>query len=350
MTSRDRILATLNRETTDRLPVDLWHTPEIGVLLREYCDVDNNLEAYKSLDLDKIVWVSPSYQVTHQEDGEFLRNLWGVPIAKTQAGEAVYDEYAGAPMDYIDSPSQLDNYPYWPDPDQYDYISANDQAKDASNHFAVIGPWVSLFEIYCMLRGLEQSMIDLAMMPELVEATLDRIESIQSKMMRNLFEKSKQYYDLCFVSDDIAGQQSLLMSPDMWAEHLQPRLVRWCDLIHSYEIKVLYHTDGAAEPLIGDLIDCGIDVLNPIQHACSGMEPDALATKYGDRVIFHGGVDNQAVLPHGTPDDVREEVLMLNSKLRQDGQGYICCSCHNVQAGTPIENVIAMIEQAQACP
>ena len=77
------------------------------------------------------------------------------------------------------------------------------------------------------------------------------------------------------------------------------------------------------------------------------MEPAGLKAKYGDRVIFHGGVDNQQVLPFGTPDDVRAEVRMLKETLGAGGAGFICCSCHNVQAGTPVENVLAMVEEAQ---
>ncbi|NLF30080.1 MAG: hypothetical protein GX591_04235 [Planctomycetes bacterium] len=151
--------------------------------------------------------------------------------------------------------------------------------------------------------------------------------------------------DLAFISDDLGTQNSLLMSPAMWRRHLQPRLKRWCDLVHSYGLKVFFHTDGAAEPLIGGLLECGIDVLNPIQHVCPGMDGASLKAKYGGRVIFHGGVDNQHVLPFGTPDDVRREVCMLRDTLGAGNEGFICCSCHNVQAGTPVENILAMVDQ-----
>ena len=116
------------------------------------------------------------------------------------------------------------------------------------------------------------------------------------------------------------------------------------DLIHSYGLKVFFHTDGAVEPLLPRLIEAGIDVLNPIQHACPGMDCAALRTRYGDRLIFHGGVDNQRVLPFGTPDDVRAETRACMRTLGLGRQGYIVCSCHNVQAGTPLENVLAMVD------
>jgi uroporphyrinogen decarboxylase len=109
---------------------------------------------------------------------------------------------------------------------------------------------------------------------------------------------------------------------------------------------VLYHSDGAVRPLLPGIIDCGIDILNPIQHICPGMDRAALQRDFGDQVIFHGGVDNQNVLPFGGPAEVRHETRTCIETLGQD-RGYICCSCHNVQAGTPVENVLAMIAEAR---
>ena len=189
--------------------------------------------------------------------------------------------------------------------------------------------------------------MDLIESPELVEAILDRVESIQTEMMKRFFARAGKHLDLVFISDDIAGQQSLLMSAGMWQEYLQPRLKRWCDLIHAHGLKAFYHTDGAARPLLKPILDCGVDVLNPIQHACPGMDMAELKKEFGARVIFHGGVDNQSVLPRGTADDVRRETRDCLATLGAGREGFICSSCHNVQAGTPLENIFAMIEAVQ---
>ncbi len=194
---------------------------------------------------------------------------------------------------------------------------------------------------------MEQSLMDLVEAPELVEAILDRVEQIQSEMMRRFFARAGKSLDLVFISDDIAGQTSLLMSPTLWKRHLEPRLRRWCELIHAHGLRVFYHTDGAARRLLGPILDCGVDVLNPIQHACPGMDLEELKREFGNRVIFHGGVDNQFALPRGTPEDVRSEVRRCLETLGAGREGFICCSCHNVQAGTPLENILAMIEAAQ---
>jgi uroporphyrinogen decarboxylase len=197
---------------------------------------------------------------------------------------------------------------------------------------------------------MEQSMMDLVEAPEMVEAILDRVERIQTEMMRRFFASAGKSLDLVFISDDIAGQTSLLMSPVLWKRHLQPRLKRWCELIHAHGLRAFYHTDGAARKLLGPILDCGVDVLNPIQHACPGMDLEELKREFGHRVVFHGGVDNQFALPRGTPEDVRREVHRCLETLGAGREGFICCSCHNVQAGTPLENILAMIETVQRQP
>jgi uroporphyrinogen decarboxylase len=354
MTPKERILATLNRQPTDRAPVDLWYTPEIASALRKHLNVTDDLSVYRALGLDKIVWVFMDYKADSgeraggqsgagAEDGG-NRTMWGVPLKGIQTGESYYAEFGEAPLTGFDTIESLADYSYWPAVERFDYEGAVAKAQEASKEFAVIGPWVSFFEIYCQMRGLEQAMMDLIIDPDYVDAVLDRIESIQTEMMKCFFARAGKTVDLVFISDDIAGQTSLIMSPEMWQRHLQPRLKRWCDLIHAYGLKVFYHTDGAARPLLKPIVDCGIDVLNPIQHACPGMDMAELKKEFGDRVIFHGGVDNQQVLPFGNPEQVRAETRDCLKTLGAGGQGFICCSCHNVQAGTPLENIFAMIE------
>jgi uroporphyrinogen decarboxylase len=357
MTPRERVLAVLNREPVDRIPVDLWHTPEIVDMLIRHTGAGDDFEMWQRLGLDKIVWAFVDYQLDEDarsgaQVGALAmgpRTMWGAPLRDIQAGSARYQETTTPPMQGFESPPDLDTYPFWPDPDRFVYAAAMDLARKARDHgFAVIGPWVSCFEIYSQLRGIEQSLVDLALNPVLVEATLDRVEAIQTEMMRRLLSQAADLIDLVFISDDIGGQNGMLMSPRMWRRHLKPRLARWCDLIHSYGIKVFYHTDGGVGPVIPELIEAGIDVLNPIQHACPGMALEGLAQEYGDHVIFHGGIDNQRVLPFGTTEDVRAETLRCLETLGQGREGYICCSCHNVQPGTPLENILALVETVQA--
>lgn len=353
MTPRQRVLAVLNRQPVDRLPVDIWHTDEILQMLTERYRAKNDLDLYKQMEIDKIVWVFPIYNAPNQEGstgslhfGDATRSMWGTPLRAVQAGEALYHEFAAAPLAEYETPDSLDSYPFWPDPDCFDYEQMTGLARRAATDFAVIGPWVSFFEIYCQMRGLETALMDVVTNPDLVEAALDRIEACQTAMMRRFLDDAAEWIDLVFISDDMGCQNSLLMSLEAWDHFFKDRLARWCDLIHGYGLKVFFHSDGAVEPLIPRLIDCGIDVLNPIQHACPGMEMGELKRKYGRHVIFHGGIDNQQVLPRGTPEDVRAETRRCIKTLGASGEGYIVCSCHNIQPGTPMENILAMLQIA----
>lgn len=352
MNSKQRIINILQRKPVDRIPVDIWHTPEVEDELKNLVSARDDFEMWQKLAVDKIVWVFMGYKTpggvsTGSQPGADAtgnRTMWGVPLVDVTAGKAHYQEFAEPPMRGYTTADEAENYPFWPDPDLFDYEPAIDLAKRASNDFAVIGPWVSFFEIYCQLRGIEQGLMDLLAYPGLVSAALDNIESIQTRMLKRFLDKAADYLDMVFISDDIGGQDNLLLSPEEWRYFLKPRMERWCRLIHSYGLKVFYHTDGASEKLISPLIDCGIDVLNPIQHVCPGMEMKSLKEKYGNKVIFHGGVDNQHVLPFGTVNDVRKETLNCLETLGKGREGFICCSCHNIQAGTPVENILAMID------
>ncbi len=345
MTPRERILATINRQPVDRSPVDLWCTPEVLDSLRAYTGVQDEFALYNKLGIDKIVWIFPGYGgrfFDPNDSGEIT--MWGVPTRMVKAGLATYQEYIDPPIaDYYDL-AQLDSYPSWPLPEKFDYAGARKLAEEAHSwNFATIGPWISHFEIYCQMRGLENALMDTLANPEFLDATIEKIDAVQTVMLERMLTELGDLIDIIFISDDMGMQDNMLISLDSWETHFKPRLKVWCDLIHKYGKKVLYHTDGAVLPLIPGLIECGIDILNPIQHVCPGMERENLKKQFGKDLIFHGGVENQKTLPMGTAEEVIRETQTCLDTLGKDG-GYICCSCHNAQAGTPVENILAMIE------
>jgi uroporphyrinogen decarboxylase len=351
MNARERILAILKREPVDRIPVDIWHTDEVYQALLKHYAASDDLELYRKMGVDKMVWVFPTYTPPGEAEatgsthlGAAPKSMWGTPLREIQAGQATYQEFGEGPLAEYQTPESIDEYPFWPDPDRFDYDTMTAQAERAHSDFTVLGPWVSLFEIYCQMRGFENSMIDLLTYPQLVNAVLDRIERCQTEMMQRFFERAAEWIDMVFVSDDMGNQNSLFMAPEVWDRYFKDRLKRWCDLIHDHGLKVFYHSDGAVGDLIPRLIDCGLDILNPIQHACPGMDREDLKREYGDRVIFHGGIENQKILPFGAPDDVRSEVRECLRTLGKGREGYIVCSCHNIQPGTPVENIVAMVE------
>ena len=348
MNAHERILATLNRQPVDRVPVDIWLTPEVLDSLRQYTGEEDEYTVYRKLGVDKIAWIFPGYHSEKFDPNDSEgRDPWGVPTIKVQSGLATYQEYGKGPLADMEDPDELDDYPLWPDPDAFNYKAARTQALRAREFgFATIGPWISHFEIYCHMRGMENALMDLVADPDFLEAALDRIHAIQTRMLDHFLTELGDLIDIVFISDDLGTQESQLMSLNQWFIHLKPQLADWCNHIHAHGKKVLFHTDGAVRNFIRPLIDCGVDVLNPIQHICPGMERAALKRDFGDQLIFHGGVENQFVLPRGSVEDVRREVRTCLETLGAGG-GYIPSSCHNIQAGSPPENVVAMIETVQ---
>lgn len=349
MTPRERIIATLERRTVDRVPVDIWLTPEVLDSLRRHAGVVDEFELYRKLGVDKIAWVFPGYGSEKFDPNDSAgRDPWGVPTHRVRAGLATYQEYGEGPLAGFDDPAQLDTFALWPDPDGFNYPAAKHLAQRARSFtFATIGPWISHFEIYCHMRGMENALMDVVADPGFLESALDRIDAIQTRMLERFLTELGDLIDIVFISDDMGTQESQLISTAAWRRHFAPRLERWVDLIHRHGRSVLFHTDGAARNFIPGLIECGVDILNPIQHVCPGMERAALKRDFGHRLVFHGGVENQRVLPFGSTEDVRREVTTCLETLGAGG-GYIPSSCHNIQAGTPPENVIALIETVHA--
>jgi uroporphyrinogen decarboxylase len=348
MNARERVLAVLNRETPDRVPVDIWLVPELVEKFKAQLGVEDELDVYRKLDVDKIAWLGIPYKGVVLKDPNEHRDVdhWGVKFEKIKANnDAEYGEVSFHPLLELNSVEALEAYP-WPNPDDFDYKTAAAEAKALAQEFVTLGPWISIFEVYCAMRSLEEALMDTIAAPEFLHAALDKIADVQGEMARRFLEAADGAIDMLFISDDVGSQNSLIMSPDTFNEFIFPRLKTWCDMAHEYGAKVFFHTDGASELLIPRLIDAGVDVLNPIQHVCPGMDCKEIKTKYGDKLIFHGGVENQQILPFGTAEEVAAETKLCLDELGPEG--YLPCSCHFAQADTPIENVMALIETVQS--
>ncbi|MBC7236091.1 MAG: uroporphyrinogen-III decarboxylase-like protein, partial [Chloroflexi bacterium] len=148
---------------------------------------------------------------------------------------------------------------------------------------------------------------------------------------------------ISYVAEDMGSQQGLLFSPAQIHEFLIPRMKRMIDLAHEAGAYVFFHSDGAVRRILPDMIAAGIDVLNPIQWRARGMEREALKRDFGQQLVFHGGMDNQYTLAFGSVDEVRQEVAD-NLRILGAGGGYILAPCHNIQAVSPPENIVAMYE------
>ena len=233
----------------------------------------------------------------------------------------------------------------WPDPDWWDFspvksvISDMNQAQRRHIRFRM----GSVFELAWQLRGMEAFFTDLASDPAIPTYMLERITDIILEVTRRLFREAGEEVDMVYFYDDIGGNQSLLISKKMWRTFIRPCHQKLIDLAKQHNKQVMYHTDGAVRPLIPDLIEMGVDVLNPIQPGAPGMEPIGLKRDFGAELSFHGGVDIVGLLPKGSPAEVREAARQLVRELGSEG-GYIMAGSHHIQCDTPLENVIALYE------
>ncbi len=339
MTPRDRWLAVLNRRTPDRIPMDYWATPEVTKKLMEHLKCRNEIEMYKHLHIDKPVVVVPDYTGPKLPPGT---DVFGIRSREVNYGTGTYSETVFHPLAEYKTVNEIKNNYRWPGPDWWDYSGIQDQLA-GNEEYPIQGGGSEPFLTYKDLRGEEQAFMDLVLNPEMVNYCLDKLFDLCHENTSRIYEQIPGKVMITYVAEDFGSQTNLMYSPGQIREFFIPRMKKMIDLAHSAGAFVFHHSDGAIRKIIPDMIEAGIDLLNPIQWRCEGMEREGLKRDFGDKIIFHGGVDNQYTLAFGSADEVRQEVVD-NIRILGEGGGYILAPCHNIQPVTPVENVVAMYE------
>jgi uroporphyrinogen decarboxylase len=297
------------------------------------------------LHLDVPVPVGPAYVGPQFPAGE---DTFGCRYQAADYGSGKYLECTHHPLAGFRTLDEIERgYERWPDPDWYDYSVIPSQVRGKESR-PIRGGGSEPFLTYTLLRGQEQALIDMVDNPEMVHFCLDRLFGFCHENTQRIFEQLPGQVLLSYVSEDMGSQRGLLYSPAHIREFLIPRMKRMIDLVHQAGAFVFHHNDGAIRKIVPDMIDAGIDVLNPVQWRCVGMEREDLARDFGDALVFHGAVDNQQTLAFGSPEDVRREVLD-NIRILGGAGRYILAPCHNIQAISPPENVVAMYETGYEC-
>jgi len=204
---------------------------------------------------------------------------------------------------------------------------------------------VSVWQHPSFLRGLDQLLVDMAIDPEVANLLLDRFTDFYLGYFDRMLTSARGRIDLLRQADDLGTQSSLLFGPEMFRTFVKPRIARFVDLAHSHGVAFMFHSCGAIRPFIDDLIEIGVDVLDPLQAAAEGMEPEGLKADFGDRICLHGGIDTQYLLPQASPSEVAAEVRRRVEILGAGG-GYVLAPCHVLQLDVPTANVLAMRDAA----
>jgi uroporphyrinogen decarboxylase len=340
LSPRERWLAVFKREKPDRVPMDFWGTDEaVGNLMR-HLGCRSRQEALEKLRVDFVVKLRPDYTGPRLAPGF---DAFGRSYRMVAYETGAYEECVSNPLASYRSVAEIERSYTWPSPDWWDHGALAGQLKGLER-YPVQGGGSEPFLIYKDLRGQEQAFIDLVENPEIVHYCMGRLFDLAYEDTRRTFEALPPGTVMfTYVAEDMGAQNDLMLSVPHIREFLLPGMKRMIDLSHQGGAYAFHHNDGGIRRILPDMIEAGIDLLNPIQWRCGGMEREALKRDFGSKIVFHGGMDNQQTLPFGSVEDVRREVLDNLEILGRDG-GYILAPCHNVQALTPPENIVAMYE------
>ncbi len=364
MKHRDRLLMALNYEKPDRCPMQISFTPEFASRLKSDMglkDEDlhnphgggNTYVMERALGEDMLLtsvgWANSYYATeTYSQDGQTYTDEWGVTWRnapyQTKFGQGYYTEMVAHPLA---DDQAIDSY-HPPDPNRPElYLEAERAIKAYKDEYWLVGVTVTtIFETAWALRGYEKTLIDLALNPDLIEKLFDIPFNYHLTAAKKLVEMG---VDMIWIGDDVGAQNSMLISPETWRRFLKPRLATFISTLKSINpaVKIAYHSDGDISPIIPDLIEIGLDILNPIQPR--SMNPEKIKKSYGDKLCFWGSIDEQYTLPFGTPAEVEAEVIARLKTLGKNG-GLILGPTHHVQLDTPLENFWAMVNTITKTP
>jgi len=340
MNSLERWLAVFQHRLPDRIPLDYWATPEVTARLMAHFGVSDYPALMQELHVDNPVSVWPRY-VGPELKGT---DVFGMMYRDIDFGTGKYAEVASHPLEKFTSVVEIERNYTWPSPDWWDYSEIAKQAEGCGDH-PIRGGGSEPFLTYKDLRGQEQAMCDLVVNPEIVHYCLDKLFELAYQNTLRIFEAIPGKVMMTYVAEDLGGQTNLLMSPRHIREYLFPGMKRIIDLTHSAGAYVFHHDDGNITRILPELLDLGIDLLNPIQWRADGMDRLMLKQQYGSRIVLHGAMDNQYTLPFGSVEEVRAEVRE-NIRTLGSGGGYVLAPCHNLQPVTPVANILAMYETA----
>jgi len=367
LTHKERILAAVNHKPVDRIPTDMWATIEVQEKLMDHFGVEEGkgeadpcfglngsvlsrgvqgiLALWDKMDIDGILFVRPPYiGPEYKVENEITYNEWGFGFRQSPYEYGTYEEQIVYPLSEIETLAEAEEY-NWPDPDWYDYSALPGIISQCGGRAVCCG-YSAAFTYHNYIRGMENSLMDPVLNPEIAQYIISRISDFFTEYHRRCFEAAGDMIDFNQVTDDWGSQNGLMTSPDIFYKFYREPMQRAIDLAKSYNIQIFHHDDGDMRMLIPELIDMGVDVLNPIQWRCGDWDLISIKKEYGKKLCFHSAVDNQETLPMGSPEDVKKQVMELIDTFAGDKTGFILGPCHNLQPNTSVENILTLYKTA----
>ena len=349
MSSKERVLTAIGGECPDRVPINYTAVQETTDRMRAHFSASTYEKLLQSLRVDFRI-VEPRfldakiYGVT--EEGHYV-DMWGIAHREHISGEVKFHEFVKKPLEHVETVSEVLDYP-WPTADMIDVSMTANQAVSYSNYAVVSGPWTPLLCQLYFMCGMERTLLNMVEKPAMVKAAMSKIVEFYTAAAVKIFEAGRGKIDIFYTGDDFASQRSLILSREMFLEFFKPGFKKLFDIAKDYGLKVMMHSCGAITKIIPDFLEIGADIIDPIQVTADGMDISYLKETYGDRVSFHGAIDQQHILRFSSPEEVRGHVRGTFEVLGKGG-GYLLCSSHDMLANIPSENIVAMYDEAAQC-
>lgn len=374
MTPRERVLAVLNNEQPDRVPLIIGVSNATGIRMKPYRGIkrlagieapDEYLYDWPELgtaavdeqtlqrlhcDVRGVLDLEPEQVRRRNADrgpGADFVNSWGCAQSEITPGEWVPSLH---PLAQAQTTADLDAYDGWPDmddPSRITHVAERANRLAADGRYAIMAtPWLLFpFERALAMQGMENFLLNMAMKPDFARELLDRIAAHCKRLMGHFLDALGDNVDIIKIGDDLGMQNNLLISPKMYRHILKPVHADYIRFIKERtNARVFFHSDGDVAPLVDDFIEIGVDILNPVQTSAGSMaDLPSLKKRYGRNIVFCGGIDTHRVLPAGSVAEVRNEVRRVMQILGEGG-GYMAAAVHTVMDDVPPENLLAMVD------
>ena len=351
MTSKERVIAVLEHRRPDRVPLNYYGTPETDRKLMEHLGIETRDELLRRLGTD-MRYIGPEYAGPDCYSGihgyhSGGTDMWGMQWQPAGNEFTTYTELVGSPLAGATTLGDVEAYP-WPSADWLSVGHVKQAIEEANRDEprAVVLAVGEFLEIACGMRGKEQFLVDMLLEPDIARAMLERVIDICETALKRAVEEAEGGIDIVWTGSDVGMQTGMQFSPELWREMVQPFQRRLIEPFKKMGLKTRYHSDGAIAPIIPDLIEMGLDLLDPIQPNVPGMDPENLRALSAGRLAYYGGVDTQHLMPYGTPAEIEAKVLEL-IEILGDAGGYIAAASNAVQPDVPVENILTLYRTAR---
>jgi len=358
MNNRERFEYTLNFKEPDRVPIDYLAHPQVSQKLKDHFKIDTEADLLEALGCDfyylscrdisqnescAAVYKGPKLEITKQERICPFGIRWQREVfdAKFAVDVAIRPplENAQAEQDILKHA--------WPKADWFDFEPFHAECEKNKERIIVGGFWAGILGDCYRMLGFENFLLNISLKPRMVKTLINRMTDFYLELNAKVFDELKGKIDIWFFGNDFGTQNGLLFSLDMFREFFLPDICRLTALAQSYGINIMMHSCGAIKEIIPLLIDAGVQILDPVQVTASGMDPVQLKKEFGGRIVFHGAIDTQQILPHSSPDEVYNHCQNTIAILSREG-GYIFAPSQILSEDIPLENIITMYDTARS--